>query len=82
MKLTVLLEIISGLISRIQIVFDRPRKIIKESPILLTSGSPMTPQVSSKSECLTICLMHHDQTSILTLIFCLHLNFLEVIDKR
>ena len=43
----------TGPILKIQAAFESPRKIIEGKLILMTSGSPVTSQVRSKSECST-----------------------------
>ena len=45
----------TGQIYKIQRAFDRCGKFVEGYLILLTSGSPMTLKVRSKSKCLTIC---------------------------
>ena len=46
----------AGPIYKIQTVFDRPGKFTEGNSKLLTSGSPMTSKIRSKSKCLTISL--------------------------
>ena len=45
-----LISEMAGPIPEIQMAFDSPGKVVEGNLVLLTSGSPMTSQVRSKSE--------------------------------